>query len=81
VEAAGIEPETPISESDAGTGLTEFTADASALCLQHDGIACQSVASLDHELERVIELWPSLHAETRKTIYAICIDAILFRDQ
>ena len=78
--ASVIEPETPISQSDAGLGLIESAADASALCLQRNGIACQPMASPDHELARVIELWPSLQAETRTTIYAICIDAALLRD-
>jgi hypothetical protein len=80
VEAAGIEPETPISQSDAGIGLTESSPDVSALCLQSNGTSCQHLALLDDQLSHVIELWPSLQAETRKTIYAICIDALLLRD-
>ena len=80
MEAAGIESETPISQSSVDKRLTNSAAEASALCLQRDGTACQPLASLDHELARVIELWPSLQTETRKMVYAICIDAVLLRD-
>lgn len=75
VEAAGIEPEDHNSQIHAGVRLTESVLNLSALCLQRDGTACRPLASLDNQLARIIKLWPSLQAETRKLIDAICFDA------
>jgi hypothetical protein len=79
--AAEIEPEDAISECPTEQQLTESTEQVSALCLYGNGNACHCVASPDPILIRLIELWPSLSADTRKTIRAICVDAVLLGDQ
>jgi hypothetical protein len=77
VEAAGIEPEDAISQSMADKQLTNSAAEMSALCLHGEVNSWQSMASLDPLLARVVQLWPSLPADVRKTIYATCVDAVL----
>ena len=81
VEAAGIEPETPISQSLTEQELAASCGEVSALCLHVSGNTCQCVASLDPILIRLIELWPALAADAQKTIHAICLDAVLLGDE
>jgi hypothetical protein len=75
---AGIEPEDAIPQSDVAIALTKSAADASALCLHGHVTSCHPQAAIDAVLERVIELWPSLSAQKRQAIFAICLDAALF---
>ena len=49
----------------------------SALCLHGNGNGWQSMAALDPLLARVVELWPAFSADVRKTICAMCVDAVL----
>jgi hypothetical protein len=80
VEAAGIEREDPILQRVISPELTNSPIEVSALCLHGERSTCQSLAVNDNELNCVIELWPTLPEPTRRTIYALCIDAKLLGD-
>lgn len=81
VEAAGIEPVYSIPEVPTEQEVTALAKKVSALCLHGSGNACQCMACLDPTLVRLIEAWPSLSVDARKTIYAICLDAALLDDE
>lgn len=78
--AAGIEPVYSISQTSPEQQLTAIDEKVSALCLHGNGNACHCVASLDPILARLIELWPSLPADARKAIHAICVNAVVLGD-
>jgi hypothetical protein len=77
VEAAGIEREDAFLKSVVSHELTNSPAEVSALCLHGDRSTCQSLAANDNELKRIFELWPSLPEPTKRTIYTLCINAVL----
>lgn len=74
--APGIEPVYASPQTSTEQQLTTPAEEVSAQCLHGSGNACHFLASLDQALIRLIELWSSLSPDTRKTIHAICVDAV-----
>jgi hypothetical protein len=57
VEAAGIEREFAVLQRVLSQELTNSSAEVSAPCLHGERSTCQSLAAIDHELNRVLEIW------------------------
>jgi hypothetical protein len=78
VEAAGIEREEASREGVIQHEFAESDADVSPLCLYSESNERHELATDDAMLRRVIRCWPALSDDTKATINAIVVDALLF---
>ena len=78
MEAAGIERAATSLEAVTQKQLTESTDTVSAYCLHSESTSRHDVASDDTILRRVIRCWPAIPDDTKQSINAIIVDALLF---
>ena len=78
VEAAGIEREERLPKGTIQQEVAKLAGDLSPQCIHLENNDRQRLAADDAILRRVIRCWPALSDETKASINAMVVDALLF---